>query len=84
MVDTHPGMIGAALKRWRGKLAKVGLESGPFTPHLHRELAAMDFPMVCMDARRAAYAIKRRRIKSNKALLNRSRDRPTGQRPHPW
>ena len=67
MVDTHPEMIAAALKRWRGKLAKVGLESGPFTPHLHRSLAAMDFPMVCMDARRAADAIKSRRIKSDKA-----------------
>jgi transposase len=67
MVDTHPEMIAASLKRWRGKLVKVGLESGPFTPHLHRSLAAMDFPMVCMDARRAADAIKSRRIKSDKA-----------------
>ena len=67
MVDTHAEMIAAALKRWRGKLAKVGLESGPFTPHLHRTLAAMDFPMVCMDARRAADAIKSRRVKSDKA-----------------
>ena len=67
MVDTHPEMIAAALKRWQGKLAKVGLESGPFTPHLHRTLAGMDFPMVCMDARRAADAIKSRRIKSDKA-----------------
>ena len=67
MVDTHSEMIAAALKRWRGKLAKVGLESGPFTPHLHRSLAAMDFPMVCMDARRAADAIKSRRVKSDKA-----------------
>lgn len=65
--DTHPEMIAAALKRWRGKLDKVGLESGPFTPHLHRALEADDFPMVCMDARRAADAIKSRRIKSDKA-----------------
>lgn len=67
MVDTHPEMIAAALKRWQGKLEKVGLESGPFTPHLHRSLAAMGYPMVCMDARRAADAIKSRRIKSDKA-----------------
>ncbi len=66
MVDTHPEMIAAALQRFRGKLAKVGLESGPFTPHLHRTLAAQDFPMVCMDARRAADAIKSKRIKTDK------------------
>jgi transposase len=67
MVDTHPEMIAAALKRWQGMLEKVGLESGPFTPHLHRALVAMGYPMVCMDARRAADAIKSRRIKSDKA-----------------
>ncbi len=67
MVDTHPELIAAALKRWQGMLEKVGLESGPFTPHLHRALAAMGYPMVCMDARRAADAIKSRRIKSDKA-----------------
>ncbi len=66
-LDTHPEMIAAALKRWRGRLDKVGLESGPFTPHLHRALVAMGYPMVCMDARRAADAIKSRRIKSDKA-----------------
>ena len=72
VVDTHPEMIAAALQRFRGQLAKVGLESGPFTPHLHRSLAAQDFPMVCMDARRTADAIKARRIKT---LLG-ARDQP--------
>jgi transposase len=67
MVDTHPEMIAAALKRFQGQLAKVGLESGPFTPHLHRALTAMGYPVVCMDARRAADAIKSRRVKSDKA-----------------
>jgi transposase len=67
MVDTHPEFIDAALKRFHGQLAKVGLETGPFTPHLFRSLAALGHPMVCMDARRAADAIKSRRIKSDKA-----------------
>ncbi len=66
MVDTHPEMIEAALKRFSGKFSKVRLETGPFTPHLFRSLAAMGYPMVCMDARRAADAIKSRRIKSDK------------------
>jgi transposase len=67
MVDTHPEFIDAALNRFHGQLAKVGLETGPFTPHLFRSLAALGHPMVCMDARRAADAIKSRRIKSDKA-----------------
>jgi transposase len=66
MVDTRREMIDAALKRFAGKFSKVGLESGPFTAHLFRSLAAMGYPMVCMDARRAADAIKSRRIKSDK------------------
>ncbi len=67
IVDTHPDMIAGRLRGFQGKLEKVGIESGSFTPHLHRSLAAMGFPMVCMDARRAADAIKSRRIKSDKA-----------------
>jgi transposase len=55
------------LKGFQDKLAKVGIESGPFTPHLHRSLAAKGSPMVRLDARRAADAIKSRRIKSDRA-----------------
>ena len=66
MADTHPEMIDAVLRRFKSELAKVGLESGPFTPHLFRSLGALGYPMVCMDARRAADAIKSRRIKSDK------------------
>ena len=65
-VDTHPEMIDAALQRFKGALDKVGLESGPFTPHLFRSLEALGYPMICMDARRAADATKSRRIKSDK------------------
>ncbi|MGH6799869.1 MAG: hypothetical protein ACRECZ_00365 [Methylocella sp.] len=66
VVDMHPQMLAAALQRFEGKLAKVGLESGPFTPHLFRSRAAMGYLMVCVDARRAAGVIKTRRIKSDK------------------
>ena len=61
MADTHPEMIDAVLRRFKGELTKVGLESGPFTPRLFRSLAAMGYPMICIDARRAADAIKSRR-----------------------
>jgi len=67
VVDTHPEMIAAALHRWRGGLAKVGLESGSMSPWLARALGALGFAVVCMDARRAADAIKGRRVKSDKA-----------------
>ena len=67
VVDTHPEALSRALQRWGGKLAKVGLESGSMTPWLARELAKVGFPVVCMDARAAADAVKSRRVKSDKA-----------------
>ena len=63
VVDTHPEALSRALQRWGGKLAKVGLESGSMTPWLARELAKAGFPVVCMDARAAADAVKSRRVK---------------------
>ena len=53
-------MIAARLKGFQDKLVKVGIESGSFRPHLHRAFSAMGFAMMCMDARRAADAIKSR------------------------
>ena len=73
IVDTHPEMIDAALQRFKGALDKVGLESGPFKPHLFRSLEALGYLMICMDARRAADAIKSRRIKSDKGTPRRWR-----------
>src|SRR5215471_16211508 len=67
VVDTHPEALCRALQRWGGKLAKIGLESGSMTPWLARELAKAGFPVVCMDARAAADAVKSRRVKSDKA-----------------
>ena len=37
-IDTHPEMIDGALHRFKGFLDKVGLKSGPFTPHLFGRL----------------------------------------------
>lgn len=67
VVDTHPAALAAALRRWVGAVAKVGLESGSLSPWLARELARLGFPVVCMDARAAADAVKSRRVKSDKA-----------------
>ena len=45
----------------------MSLESGSMSPWLARALGAPGFAAVCMDARRAADAIKSRRVKSDKA-----------------
>lgn len=63
--DTHPALISAALDRWRGSLEKVGLETGSTTPWLARSLKLLGLPVVVMDARRAADALKARVIKTD-------------------
>ncbi|MEJ2378766.1 MAG: transposase [Pseudolabrys sp.] len=67
VVDTHAQAIAVALRRWPDELEKVGLECGSMSPWLARGLAALGSPVVGMDARRAADAVKSRRVKSDKA-----------------
>lgn len=67
LVDTQVGMIADAVERWRCDLALVGLETGSLTPWLYHGLCAKGLPMVCMDARRAADALKARPEKTDKA-----------------
>jgi hypothetical protein len=66
--DTHPEMIADALCRWRVELVKVGLETGSTTPWLARGLRALGFPVVVMDARRAADALKGRPVKTDRPM----------------
>ncbi len=65
--DTHPELIFRALERWAGDLAKVGLETGSSTPWLARSLKGFGLPVVVMDARRAADAVKARPTKTDRA-----------------
>ena len=65
--DSHPELIGDALKRWFGEIELVGLETGSLTPWLYHGLQGLGFPVVCMDARRACDAVKARPEKSDKA-----------------
>ncbi len=72
VVDTHPEMISQALSRvvaraGRGRLALVGLESGSLTPWLYWSLEGLGIPVVCMDARACANAVKDRLVKSDRA-----------------
>jgi len=67
VADTHPEMIADRLARFSGELALVGLETGSITPWLYRSLKGLGLPVVCMDARRAADAVKARSVKTDKA-----------------
>jgi transposase len=59
-VDTHPDAMAARLKGFQEKLVKVGIESGPFTPHLRRSLAAKAFRWCAwMRATAATFVVRR-------------------------
>lgn len=64
---TQPELIARALSRFDVPAMRVGLESGSYSPWLCRRLRALGFDVVCMDARRAADAVRSRRVKSDKA-----------------
>lgn len=65
--DTHPEMIAEAVNRWSGSVEKIGLETGSTTPWLARSLMALGLPVIVMDARRAADAMKGRTVKTDRA-----------------
>jgi transposase len=67
VADTHPEMIAATLGRWRERIVRVGLETGSTTPWLARGLRSLGLPVVVMDARRAADALKARPVKTDRA-----------------
>lgn len=62
--DTHPEMIAETVQSWSGKIERLGLETGSTTPWLARSLKALGLPVVVMDARRAADAMKARPVKA--------------------
>ncbi len=65
--DTQPGMIAERLERLGRSVTLVGLETGSLTPWLYHCLKAAGLPVVCMDARRAADAVRSRPEKTDKA-----------------
>ena len=67
IADTQPEMIADRLARFSGELILVGLETGSISPWLYRSLRGLGLPVVCMDARRAADAVKARSVKTDKA-----------------
>jgi transposase len=66
-VLSRPEEIAGALEPWRPFLELVGLETGSLSPFLYHGLADLELPVVCLDARHAADAVKGRRVKSDNA-----------------
>jgi transposase len=66
-IDTKPEMIAERLERLDLSFDLVGLETGSLTPWLYHSLKQAGLPVVCMDARRAADAVRSRPEKTDKA-----------------
>ena len=57
-VDTAPGVIAEAIAAAGGQVERVGMEAGPRSSVLARELAALGVPILVIDAAHAAAALK--------------------------
>jgi transposase len=55
---TDPDAIAAVLSQRASQARKVGIETGPLTVWLWHALTARGLPLVCLDARHAAAALK--------------------------
>jgi transposase len=65
-IVTDPAALAGALKPWRRTLRRVGHEAGSLSPWLHKELAAMGLPIVCLEAWQARCAMKAQRNKCDR------------------
>lgn len=45
---------------------RIGFESGPFSGHLYHGLNALEWPVICMDARHAHGVLKAQRVKTDR------------------
>ena len=66
-VASEPQAIAGVLCRRAGEVARVVLESGQLSTWLARELRALGWPVVCVDARQAHRALSGRLNKSDAA-----------------
>lgn len=65
-VPTDPRAIVAALEPYLAKLKRIGHEAGSVAPWLHRDLTALGLPMVLLESRHAAMALKIQRNKTDR------------------
>jgi transposase len=57
-VPSEPEPLVSLLMQHAGELAKVGLEAGPLSQHLYSRLAEAGLPVVCVEARHMAQALR--------------------------
>ncbi len=67
-VGTTPETIAKFIKKRSPSAVRVGLESGLLSTWLWHGLRALDVPVVCLDARHAASALK---MQVNNAMMRR-------------
>jgi transposase len=65
-VATTPEAIAETLAPYRKTLAKLGHETGSLAPWLHKELAALGWPIVCLEAAHARAALSSMRNKTDR------------------
>ncbi|PNU05995.1 IS110 family transposase [Novosphingobium guangzhouense] len=66
-VETDPAAIGEALRRYAGRLRRVGHEAGSLSPWLHAGLLAIGIPAVCLETRHVRAALSAQRNKTDAA-----------------
>lgn len=66
-VETDPHVIGDALRRYAGRLRRVGHEAGSLSPWLHAGLLEIGIPAVCLETRHVRAALSAQRNKTDAA-----------------
>jgi len=66
-VETDPVMIAEALRRYAGRLRRVGHEAGSLSPSLHTGLLEIGIPAVCLETRHVRAALSAQRNKTDAA-----------------
>ena len=65
-VTTDPLAIAEALEPYLERLERIGHEAGSVAPWLHRDLSGLGLPMVLLESRHAAMALKIQRNKTDR------------------
>lgn len=66
-VETDPHIIAEALRRYAGRLRRVGHEAGSLSPWLHAGLLDIGIPAVCLETRHVRAALSAQRNKTDAA-----------------
>lgn len=64
--ETEPAMLDAWLKETGHAFERIGLEAGPCSSWLYRELTAAGWPVTCIETRHAKAAMQAQNIKTDR------------------